>query len=73
MAQMRMRRPRRDTGLSTLRAATSRENAASQKVLTKAGFVPAGSADPADLGGKEGSWYQRNLAAPAPSSTCANP
>jgi ribosomal-protein-alanine N-acetyltransferase len=50
-------------GLRTLRAATSRQNAASQKVLTKAGFVPAGPADPAHLGGKAGSWYQCNLAA----------
>ena len=50
-------------GLRTLRAATARENAASQKVLTKAGFVPAGPADPADLGGKPGTWYQRDLAA----------
>jgi ribosomal-protein-alanine N-acetyltransferase len=50
-------------GLRTLRAATSRENAASQAVLTKAGFVPAGPADPAHLGGKPGSWFQRNLAA----------
>ena len=50
-------------GLRTLRAATSRENAASQKVLAKAGFVPVGPAGPADLGGKSGTWYQRNLAA----------
>ena len=50
-------------GLRTLRAATSRENAASQKVLTKAGFVPVGPADPAHLGGKQGTWYQRDLAA----------
>jgi ribosomal-protein-alanine N-acetyltransferase len=50
-------------GLRTLKAATSRENAASQKVLTKAGFVPVGPADPADLGGKPGTWYQRDLAA----------
>ena len=50
-------------GLRTLRAATSRENVASQKVLAKAGFVPAGPADPADLGGKPGTWYQRDLAA----------
>ena len=53
-------------GLRTLRAATSRENAASQKVLTKAGFVPVGPADPADLGGKPGTWYQRDLAAGRP-------
>jgi ribosomal-protein-alanine N-acetyltransferase len=49
-------------GLRELRAATSNANVASQKVLTKAGFVPAGPADPADLGGKAGTWYQRNLA-----------
>jgi [ribosomal protein S5]-alanine N-acetyltransferase len=48
-------------GLSTLRAATARQNAASQKVLTKAGFVPVGPADPAHLGGKPGTWYQRDL------------
>ncbi|MET9504362.1 GNAT family N-acetyltransferase [Streptomyces sp. NPDC006622] len=48
-------------GLRTLRAATSHANAASQKVLTKAGFVPVGPADPADLGGKSGTWYQRDL------------
>ena len=50
-------------GLRTLRAATSRENVASQKVLTNAGFVPVGPADPAHLGGKQGTWYQRDLAA----------
>ncbi len=50
-------------GLRTLRAATSRENVASQKVLFKAGFVPTGPADPADLGGKPGTWYQRDLTA----------
>ncbi|MDO0938957.1 GNAT family N-acetyltransferase [Streptomyces sp. DG2A-72] len=48
-------------GLRTLRAATSRDNVASQKVLTKAGFVPVGPADPADIGGKPGTWYQRDL------------
>ncbi len=53
-------------GLRTLRAATSRENAASQKVLAKAGFVPVGPAGPADLGGKQGTWYQRDLAAGGP-------
>ena len=50
-------------GLRTLRAATAHENVASQKVLAKAGFVPAGPADPADLGGKPGTWYQRDQAA----------
>ena len=48
-------------GLRTLRAATSRENVASQKVLAKAGFVSVGPANPADLGGKQGTWYQRDL------------
>jgi [ribosomal protein S5]-alanine N-acetyltransferase len=52
-------------GLRTLRAATSHQNVASQKVLTKAGFVPVGPADPAHLGGKAGTWYQRDLAAAA--------
>ena len=50
-------------GLHTLRAATSHDNAASQQVLIKAGFVPVGPAGPADLGGKHGTWYQRDLAA----------
>jgi [ribosomal protein S5]-alanine N-acetyltransferase len=50
-------------GLRTLKAATSSENVASQKVLAKAGFVPAGPAGPDDLGGKQGTWYKRDLAA----------
>jgi ribosomal-protein-alanine N-acetyltransferase len=49
-------------GLRTLRAATSHTNAASRKVLTKSGFVPVGPADPTDLGGRQGTWYQRDLA-----------
>ena len=48
-------------GLRTLRAATNHQNVASQKVLTKAGFVAVGPADPADIGGKPGTWYQRDL------------
>ena len=48
-------------GLRTLRAGTTRENVASQRVLAKAGFVPVGPADPADLGGKPGTWYQREV------------
>jgi ribosomal-protein-alanine N-acetyltransferase len=50
-------------GLRTLRAATSEQNVPSQKVLSKAGFVPVGPAEPADLGGKPGTWYQRDLTA----------
>ncbi|MER7396212.1 GNAT family N-acetyltransferase [Streptomyces sp. NPDC000151] len=49
-------------GLHTLRAAAAHENAASRKVLIKAGFVPVGPAGPADLGGKQGTWYRRDLA-----------
>jgi ribosomal-protein-alanine N-acetyltransferase len=46
-------------GLRTLKAATTHNNVASQKVLTKAGFVPTGPAEP---GGRPGTWYQRDLA-----------
>lgn len=53
-------------GLRTLRAATSHANVASQKVLAKAGFFPVGPADPAELGGKPGTWYQRDLTAGRP-------
>jgi ribosomal-protein-alanine N-acetyltransferase len=53
-------------GLRTLKAATARSNVASQKVLAKAGFVPVGPADPADIGGKPGTWYQRDLATDRP-------
>lgn len=48
-------------GLHTLRAATAEGNVASRRVLTKSGFVVAGPADPADLGGRPGSWYRRDL------------
>jgi [ribosomal protein S5]-alanine N-acetyltransferase len=48
-------------GLRSLRAATSHENVASQKVLAKAGFVAVGPADPAKIGGKAGTLYQRDL------------
>ena len=46
-------------GLRTLKAMTTHENVASQKVLTKAGFVPIG---PADIDGKAATWYERDLA-----------
>lgn len=46
-------------GLRTLRAGTSRENVASQRVLIKAGFVLV---DPAEPGGASGPWYQRDVA-----------
>jgi ribosomal-protein-alanine N-acetyltransferase len=50
-------------GVRVVRAATSTANVASQRVLAKAGFVPDGPADPADIGGKQGSWYRRDLPA----------
>lgn len=48
-------------GLSTLRAATSDHNIASQRVLLKAGFVQTEPVAAADLGGKQGHWYLRHL------------
>ena len=48
-------------GLRTLRATAALENVASQKVLTKAGFAAVGPADPAHIGGKPGTWYERDL------------
>lgn len=47
-------------GLHTLKAATTHDNIASQKVLAKNGFVPIG---PAELSGKPGTWYERDLTA----------
>lgn len=51
-------------GLRTLKAAVAHTNVASQRVVTKAGFRPAGPAAPADIGGKPGSWYERILTVP---------
>jgi ribosomal-protein-alanine N-acetyltransferase len=51
-------------GVRRLRAATSHQNVASQRVLEKAGFVEVGPADPNEIGGKQGSWYELDLAAP---------
>jgi RimJ/RimL family protein N-acetyltransferase len=50
-------------GVRIVRAATAHSNPASQRVLIKAGFVAIGPAEPADLGGKPGTWYQRDLTA----------
>jgi [ribosomal protein S5]-alanine N-acetyltransferase len=52
-------------GVHTVRAAAAQVNVASQRVLLKAGFVPVGPADPAAIGGKPGTWYQRRLPAGA--------
>lgn len=45
-------------GLNRLRAATTHDNVASQRVLLKTGFVPDG---PADLDGRPGTWFHRAL------------
>ena len=45
-------------GLRILRAQVTEDNVASQRVLAKAGFLPVG---PADIGGRPGTWYQRDL------------
>jgi ribosomal-protein-alanine N-acetyltransferase len=47
-------------GLRTLRAATTYDNVASQRVLTKAGFVPDGPAEP---GGKAGLGFRLDRSA----------
>lgn len=59
--------------LHMLRAATSQQNAASRRVLAKAGFEPAGPADPAELGGKPGTWYQRDLTATGTLTSVSGP
>lgn len=46
-------------GLDLLRARVAHDNAASQAVLSKAGFVERGQAE---VGPRPGSWYERNLA-----------
>jgi ribosomal-protein-alanine N-acetyltransferase len=50
-------------GVRRLRAATSHQNVASQRVLEKAGFVAVGPAAPAAVGGKEGTSYERDASA----------
>jgi ribosomal-protein-alanine N-acetyltransferase len=45
-------------GLRALRAATSHANVASRRVLLNADFVQVGPADPSDIGGKQGDWFQ---------------
>ena len=58
--QREPRSPRQRYGLRALKAATTYDNIASQKVLAKNGFVPIG---PAELSGKPGTWYERDLTA----------
>jgi len=49
-------------GIRTIRAATSGANTASRRVLAKAGFVPVGPAEPAEIGGQPGgTWFERDL------------
>jgi [ribosomal protein S5]-alanine N-acetyltransferase len=45
-------------GVRTLRARTTHENVASQRVLVKAGFAAGGAAD---VAGRAGTWYERAL------------
>ncbi|MBF4163385.1 GNAT family N-acetyltransferase [Nocardioides sp. CBS4Y-1] len=52
----------REHAVHHLSAATSDLNVASTRVLLKAGFIAVGAADPADLGGKTGREYRRDLA-----------
>lgn len=47
-------------GLRMIRAVTTHDNVASQKVLAKAGFVPVG---PGEIAGKPGTWYELELTA----------
>ena len=49
---------REQHGLGRLSAATSYENVASQRVLTKAGFIATG---PAEVGGRQGCRYELAL------------
>lgn len=51
-----------ELGIDTIRAATSQSNTASKRVLLKAGFAEVGPADPSEIGGRQGSWYERHLA-----------
>ncbi len=46
---------REQYGLRKLRAGSSNDNVASQRVLTKVGFVATG---PAEDGGRQDSWYE---------------
>jgi [ribosomal protein S5]-alanine N-acetyltransferase len=48
-------------GLETVTARTTNENAASQRVLTKAGFFPSG---PTQVGGRPGICFRRDLTSP---------
>jgi ribosomal-protein-alanine N-acetyltransferase len=50
-----------DIGLSTLTAATSNENVASQRVLLKAGFISVG---PTEVAGRQGVLFRIDLGTP---------
>lgn len=49
-------------GLRVLRAAAAHANPASRRVLVKNGFEAVHEADPAELGGQSGTWFERHLA-----------
>lgn len=48
-------------GVRTIIAAVSSANTASRRVLAKTGFHETGPADPADIGGKTGTWFRLDL------------
>lgn len=54
-------------GMRRLSAAAAHSNPASQRVLIKAGFRPVRPAEPADLGGETGTWFERDVT-PGPSA-----
>ncbi len=59
---------RDEYGLRTLRAATSNENVASRRVLTKVGFLCVG---PVEVGGRRGVRYELALASLGPTDVIA--
>ncbi len=48
-------------GLTLLRAAAADANGASRRVLAKTGFSAVGPTGPDEVGGKPGTWYERDL------------
>ncbi len=66
--QRMCRLARDEYGLRTLWASTSNENAASRRVLTRAGFVGVG---PVEVGGRQGARYELALASLRPTEVTA--
>ncbi|RIX28577.1 GNAT family N-acetyltransferase [Amnibacterium setariae] len=53
-------------GMRLLRAAAARDNVASRRVLTRNGFTAVREADPSELGGRAGDWFERHAPAARP-------